>query len=127
MRGTDILARTRKLDTLQAVVVNWQHQIDAIGDQQRLASQQTQVDTQIADADAAAQQRFEKANRHYELQVFGLRLALTLPILLIAIWLLVRYRKMRYWPFVYGFGLFSLSAFSSNWFRTCRISAAMSG
>ena len=111
-RDPDILARTRKLDTLQAVVVNWQHQIDAIGDQQRaLASQQTQVDTQIADADAAAQQRFEKANRHYELQVFGLRLALTLPILLIAIWLLVRYRKMRYWPFVYGFGLFSLSAF----------------
>ena len=34
-RDPDILARTRKLDTLQAVVVNWQHQIDAIGDQQR--------------------------------------------------------------------------------------------
>jgi len=111
-RDPDILARTRKLDTLQAVVVNWQHQIDAIGDQQRaLASRLTQVDTQIADADAAAERRFEKAERRYELQVFGLRLALTLPILVIAIWLFMRYRKMRYWPFVYGFGLFSLSAF----------------
>ncbi|MCA8302054.1 hypothetical protein LGN24_11225 [Burkholderia seminalis] len=111
-RDPDILARTRKLDTLQAVVTNWQHQIDAIGDQQRaLASRQTEVDTQIADADAAAEKRFDAATRHYELQVFGLRLALTLPILLIAIGLFIRYRNARYWPFVYGFGLFALSAF----------------
>ncbi|KGB91899.1 MULTISPECIES: double zinc ribbon family protein [unclassified Burkholderia] len=108
----DLLARTRKLDTLQAVVVDWQHQIDAIGDQQRaLTSQQNQVDTQIAEADAAAERRFDEATRRYEMQVFGLRLALTLPILLVAIWLFIRYRKARYWPFVYGFGLFALSAF----------------
>ncbi|MCA7950629.1 hypothetical protein LGM43_10115 [Burkholderia seminalis] len=111
-RDPDIVARTRKLDTLQAVVTNWQHQIDAIGDQQRaLASRQAEVDTQIADADAAAEQRFDAATRHYELQVFGLRLALTLPILLIATGLFIRYRHARYWPFVYGFGLFALSAF----------------
>uniref|UniRef100_UPI00069EF393 hypothetical protein n=1 Tax=Burkholderia cenocepacia TaxID=95486 RepID=UPI00069EF393 len=111
-RNPDIVARTRKLDTLQAVVVNWQHQIDAIGDQQRaLASQQTQVDTQIAEADTAAERRFDDATRRYEMQVFGLRLALTLPILLVATWLFIRYRNARYWPFVYGFGLFALSAF----------------
>ncbi|RKU05228.1 hypothetical protein C7H84_03570 [Burkholderia sp. Nafp2/4-1b] len=111
-RDPDILARTRKLDALQAVVVNWQHQIDAIGDQQRaLASQQSQVDAQIAEVDAAAERRFDAATRHYEMQVFGLRLALTLPILLVATWLFIRYRKARYWPFVYGFGLFALSAF----------------
>ncbi|MBL3945357.1 hypothetical protein FH719_24225, partial [Bacteroides thetaiotaomicron] len=73
-RDPDIVARTRKLDTLQAVVVGWQRQIDANGDQQRaLASQQTQVDTQIAEADAAAERRLDAATRHYEMQVFGLR------------------------------------------------------
>jgi hypothetical protein len=111
-KDPDILARTRKLDALQAVTINWQHQIDAIGDQQRaLASQQAQLDAQISDADAAAERRLDEATRHYELQVFGLRLALTLPILLVAVWLFIRYRKARYWPFVYGFGLFALSAF----------------
>ena len=111
-RDPDILARTRKLDALQAMVINWQHQIDAIGDQQRaLALQQAQLDARIATADAASERRFDAATRHYELQVFGLRLALTLPILLVAIWLFIRYRKARYWPFVYGFGLFALSAF----------------
>ena len=111
-KDPDLLARTRKLDALQAVAIDWQHQIDAIGDQQRaLQSQQAQLDAQVADADAAAEQRYDEATRHYEVQVFGLRLVLTLPILLVAIWLFIRYRKARYWPFVYGFGLFALSAF----------------
>ncbi len=111
-RDPDILARTRKLDALQAVTINWQHQIDAIGDQQRtLASRKAQLDARIADVDAVAERRLNEATRHYELQVFGLRLALTLPILLVAIWLFIRYRRARYWPFVYGFGLFALSAF----------------
>jgi hypothetical protein len=111
-RDPDIVARTRKLDALQAAAIDWQHRIDVIGDQQRkLASQQAQLDTQIADADAVAERRLDEATRHYALQVFGLRLALTLPILLVASWLFIRYRKVRYWPFVYGFGLFALSAF----------------
>jgi hypothetical protein len=111
-RDADILARTHKLDALQAVAINWQHQIDAIADQQRtLATQQAQVDAQIVGAGAVAERRLDNATRRYELQVFGLRLALTLPILLVAIWLFVRYRRARYWPFVYGFGLFALSAF----------------
>jgi hypothetical protein len=55
---------------------------------------------QIADADAAAERRFDGATRRYELHVFGLRLALTLPILLVALWLFILYRKARYWPFM---------------------------
>ncbi|MFM0660961.1 zinc ribbon domain-containing protein [Paraburkholderia sediminicola] len=111
-RDPDILARTRKLDALQSVAISWQHQIDAIGDQQRaLGLKQSQLEAQIADEDAVTERRFNEATRHYELQVFGLRLALTLPILLVAVWLFIRYRKARYWTFVYGFALFALSAF----------------
>lgn len=108
----DIVARTRKLDALQAVATRWQHQQDVLADVQRaLGAQQAQLDAQMAQQNSATEQRFADATRRYELQVFGLRLALTLPILLVAIWLFIRYRNARYWPFVYGFGLFALSAF----------------
>ncbi|WP_347558065.1 hypothetical protein [Robbsia sp. KACC 23696] len=111
-KDPEILARTRKLDALQAAAVEWQHQIDAINDQKRpLAASQAQLDRDVSNADALTQLRLDKATRKYEMQVFALRLALTLPILLIAIGLFFRFRKTRYWPFVYGFGLFALSAF----------------
>jgi hypothetical protein len=111
-RDPDLLTRTQKLDTLRGATSNWQHQIDAVNDQQRaLAVLQNRLDMQIAHADAAAEQRLDDARRRYALKVFGLRLAVTLPILLLAVWLFIRYRKARNWPFVYGFGLFALSAF----------------
>lgn len=108
----DIIARTRKLDALQATVAKWEKQRDGISDEQHaLEVQQAQVSEQIDQEQAVAQERFGVANQRYELKVFGYRLLLTLPILLIAVWLFIRFRKVRYWPFVYGFGLFALSAF----------------
>jgi flagellar biogenesis protein FliO len=69
------------------------------------------VNEQLAQSHARAEERFEQATKRYELTVFAWRLAFTLPILLVAVWLFVRFRNARYWPFVYGFGLFALTAF----------------
>ncbi len=107
-----IVARTQKLDALQTTRANWQRQQDALSDQQRaLQLRIDQLSKRLAQAQLAAEQRFQKANQRYQLQVFAWRLAFTLPLLLLAVWLFIRFRKARYWPFIYGFGLFALSAF----------------
>lgn len=45
------------------------------------------------------------------LKAFIIRLAFVLPLLGIAVFLFKRYRDSSYWPFVYGWGYFSLYAF----------------
>jgi hypothetical protein len=108
----DILARTRKLDVLQATAMRLQQQRDGIADEQRaLEVRKAQWDKQVAEEKEATKKRFFEGYDRYELKMFGLRLALTLPILLAATWLFIRYRRARYWPFVHGFGWFALSAF----------------
>ena len=61
--------------------------------------------------ETVAQDRYQQAYQRFELKVFLLRLAVILPLLLLAVWLFSRYRTHRYWFFVYGFGLFALFAF----------------
>ncbi|MBN3753235.1 hypothetical protein G3N95_09785 [Paraburkholderia sp. Tr-20389] len=108
----ELLARTRQLDALQASVAGWQKQQNALLDDARpIDARMNQLRVQIATARQAADERYQAASRRYELVVFGWRLALTLPLLVVAVWLFIRFRRNRYWPFVYGFGLFALTAF----------------
>ncbi|MFX4431747.1 serine endopeptidase, partial [Acinetobacter baumannii] len=58
-----------------------------------------------------ARTRLDQARRWQEMRVFGIRLAFTLPPLLIAGWLFAKYRKSTYWPFVWGFIFFALFGF----------------
>ena len=108
----EVIARTQALDELQAreraaraeVEKQQQALLDA-----RQASEGAQ--RQLEQMETEAQGRFESAVRAQELRVFGYRLALTLPLLLIAGWLFVKKRKSAAWPFVWGFILFALFAF----------------
>lgn len=111
-QDAELVQRTRALDALKAAVSDAQQAVDAQqktmldAQQARAASQQT-----LEVLETAADEKLDAANRRVELRVFLYRLAVTLPLLLIAGWLFVRQRKSSWWPFVWGFILFALYAF----------------
>lgn len=108
----DLEQRTAQLETLKqaeraaqrAVQVHQQTQLDA-------QQAQRQASDEMLELRRAASGRYERAHFMQELRVFLYRLALTLPLLLLATWLFVRHRHGRWWPFVWGFVFFALFAF----------------
>lgn len=58
-----------------------------------------------------ADRSYSKAIQKQELRVFLYRLLITLPLLLLAMWLFAKRRHGKYWPFSWGFILFALFAF----------------
>lgn len=111
-QDSQVLERTHRLDLQLADITKQQNAIHALEDQKnaidaRIAPVIAKLDT----LSQAAGERFGAAARHYALVVFAWRLCFTLPPVLIAVWLILRHRKSRYWPFVYGFALFALAGF----------------
>ncbi len=108
----EVIKRTRELDTLQAMQRATQKAVEVF-DARRLEITQAQDSLSSAESSLKddARPRYERAQFQQELRVFGIRLALTLPLLLIGIWLIAKKRKSQYWPLARGFVLFALFAF----------------
>ncbi|WP_431274277.1 serine endopeptidase [Variovorax ureilyticus] len=111
-QDAELIARTKALDALKqkedeaerAVGAQRQIALDARQSRQRAAEQ-------LAKLEDEARARMDTENRRVELRVFLYRLALTLPLLVIAGWLFAKKRKSTWWPFVWGFIFFALFAF----------------
>jgi hypothetical protein len=108
----EVLRRTADLDQLKTGERTAQSEVERLDAAMLAVSQalQAQRDEEVRLGDAA-RGRFERARFRQELRVFGIRLALTLPFLLVAVWLVLRRRKSQYWPLFRGFVLFALFAF----------------
>ena len=108
----EVLARTRALDTLKATERVTQSSVERIDATLLTLSQATEANQRArSDLEDGARSAFNSAQHSTELHVFGIRLALTLPLLLIAAWLIARTRKNDYWPLARGFVLFAIFAF----------------
>ncbi len=111
-QDAELLQRTRELDGLKAAERRRQSELETLD--ARIASNRQAASAagqQLAELERAAHERFARAQFRQELRVFGLRLALTLPLLLLAGWLFVKKRHGAYWPFVWGFVFFAAFAF----------------
>ena len=108
----DGMRRMQELDSLLGSTSAAQKAVE-VQDARRLEIRQA-VDSLEGDAATRrddALPAFRNAQFAQEMRVFGIRLALTLPLLLIAIWFIARKRKSLYWPLARGFVLFAVFAF----------------
>ncbi|MET0542865.1 MAG: serine endopeptidase [Variovorax sp.] len=111
-QDAELLSRTRALDELKARVDVEQQKVDAQRQIELDARQnEDRAQQQIEVLERAAQLELDAEYRRVELRVFGYRLALTLPLLIVAGWLFAKKRRGTYWPFVWGFIFFALFAF----------------
>ncbi len=108
----EVLQRTRELDALKESERSAQLEMNRLnGEQlsvsQAIEEQRARFAVQLRDASG----RYEGARFWQELRVFAIRLLITLPLLLVAAWLVLRKRKSQYWPLARGFVLFALFTF----------------
>ncbi len=108
----EVLTRTRELDALKEQERRAETAVEAVnrtllGVQQSLGTRRLAEEAMLRSADAA----YQSALFWQELRVFGWRLALTLPLLVLAGWMTLKKRRSEYWPLLRGFVLFAVFTF----------------
>jgi predicted RNA-binding Zn-ribbon protein involved in translation (DUF1610 family) len=111
-QDAEVLQRTRQLDDLQARQREAQVAVervekDLLDTKQALAAQE-RTERRLLDDAAKA---YASAEFRQEFRVFAWRLALTLPLLVIAWWLVMKKRRSDYWLLMRGFVLFAVFTF----------------
>ena len=108
----EVLRRTRELDTLKASERDRQATVERL-DQELLDTRQALSvrHTTVSQLLEGAESAYRSALFRQELRVFAARLALTLPLLLVAGWMVAKKRKSDYWLLMRGFVLFAVFTF----------------
>jgi predicted RNA-binding Zn-ribbon protein involved in translation (DUF1610 family)/cell division protein FtsB len=108
----EVISRTKQLDTLSAAVRETEKVSEAISAERLTINNGLEANNGRRVAlEEGARGAYEAAEFKSELFVFGLRLLVTLPLLILAGWFTIKRRKSEYWPLMRGFALFALYAF----------------
>jgi len=108
----EVLARTHQLEQLKGDERAAQAAIDQL-DSERVPLEQREsaLQAERSRLQAAAMPAYERAQFWQELRIFLLRLAICMPMLLIAAWLVLKRRKSDYWPLARGFVMAAVFVF----------------
>jgi hypothetical protein len=108
----EVLSRTSDLDELKASQRTADVAVEQI-DRRLLNLNQAAAANQRAQSEMrrAAETAYTRALNWQQLRVFLVRLAVTLPLIVVAAWLVAKKRKSDYWPLMRGFVLFALFTF----------------
>jgi len=111
-KDNEVIKRANELDEYRAIGQGWKTKLDSV--QLVINGFNNEIDgvyNDIQNETDKAYQLREIDVKAYKMKVFLIRLVIVLPILLLGIFFLVRYRKHKYWPLFLGFILFSFYAF----------------
>lgn len=111
-QNQELIKRTKELDMLNATMNEIQATLSI---QKKILldtkQQHDKLQAQLYLLSNEASILYNAEQQRLQLRVFGYRLALTLPLLVISGWLFIKKRKEKYWPFIWGFIFFALFTF----------------
>ena len=108
----EVIARVKKLDDYREIKESWQSKLDTLESSKDLINREREkLSEKRFQINIEDDKKYDLAYKKYSLKVFFLRLIFVAPILAIAIFIFIRFRKSKFWPFVWGYILFSLYAF----------------
>ncbi len=107
-----VLSRANALDAFYKTQQEWEKELAEIEHEIQVLNQsKSKINALISKEKGRAYDALDSAIRAYDLKVFLIRLVFILPILILGIFFIIRYRKHKYWPLFLGFVLFSFYAF----------------
>ena len=107
-----ILSRANDLDEYYRVQREWGERLSDINsDIKLLNDEKDEIGILLSKERERVSEEREKAIRKYNLKVFLIRLLFILPILIIGIFFIIKFRNHKYWPLFLGFVMFSFYAF----------------
>ena len=111
-QDSELISRTKALDDIKQAENKARQELEKQEQTNLEASQAvSNAEQEMRQLRDAAYPEYQSAMRASELRVFLFRLAITLPLLVVAGWLFAKQRKSTWWPFVWGFIFFALFAF----------------
>lgn len=111
-QDAEVVSRARELDALKAREREAQAAVERIDRELTDATQRAEAVRQTeADLRRRAERGYQRALFLQELRVFAFRLAIALPLLVLAWWFAARRRHSDYWLLMRGFIIFALFTF----------------
>ena len=108
----EVLSRANELDQFYQTQQAWQKtRFDIEQEISALEKARQMILDQIDEEHTSAYEMQRIARRKYDLKVFLTRLLFILPLLVLGIYFILKFRKHKYWPLFLGYILFSFYAF----------------